>query len=195
MNDVTRNTFIFSPRIQGLLIKEGDALFPAGKIYCVGRNYEEHAKEMGSTADRDKPFFFSKPTQATTHKEDIPYPSQTTTLHHEVELVVLLGSTCSNIDPVDAAQHIFGYAVGIDLTKRDLQELAKQAGKPWDLSKGFDDAAPISAILQKKGQLIDSGVIRLDVNGETRQSDDLSNMIWKVDEVISSLSQLSLIHI
>lgn len=181
--------FAFSPIIRGMEISRSKELFPIGKVYCVGRNYADHAKEMGVNVDTDQPFFFSKPTQAVTQLTSIPFPTQTENLQHEVELVVFLGSECSNISPSESKQHIFGYGVGIDLTKRDLQTAAKKASKPWDLSKGFDNSAPISKILKKEGVLLGEGNISLKVNGQKKQSGNLSNMIWKVDELISYLSK------
>ena len=181
--------FAFKPIIWGMEISGSKELFPIGKVYCVGRNYADHAKEMGVNVDTDQPFFFSKPSQAITQLTSIPFPTQTENLQHEVELVVFLGSECSNISPSESKQHIFGYGVGIDLTKRDLQTAAKKASKPWDLSKGFDNSAPISKILKKEGLLLSEGNISLKVNGQKKQSGNLSDMIWKVDELISSLSK------
>lgn len=184
-----KQKFIFPPRVMGLKIFDSEELFPIGKVYCVGRNYEDHAKEMDGKVDRDQPFFFSKPPQALTQSNEIPFPTQTDNLHHEAELVVFLNSKCSDIEPDKAYEHVFGYGVGVDLTKRDLQELAKKNGKPWDLSKGFDNAAPISKILRNEGNILRKGKIQLSVNGEERQASDLSNMAWGVDEIISWLSR------
>ena len=181
--------FIFKPLIRGIKIYESDELFPIGKVYCVGKNYEDHAKEMNGEVDRDQPFFFSKPPQSITQQSNIPFPTQTNNLHHEVELVVFLSSKCSNISSNEAHEHIFGYGVGVDLTKRDLQAIAKKDGKPWDLSKGFDCSAPISKIFKNKNVILSKGDIKLSVNGEERQSSDLSHMAWKVDEIISWLSK------
>ena len=189
MTEKSKASFVFKPIIRGITISESDELFPVGKVYCVGKNYDDHAKEMGGKVDRDKPFFFSKPPQAITQLASIPFPTQTDDLHHEVELVVFLRSECSNISPGEASQHIFGYGVGVDLTKRDLQTSAKKNGKPWDLSKGFDNSAPISKIHKKEGFLINEGEISLNVNGQNRQSSNLKNMAWKVDELISWLSK------
>ena len=189
MTEQKKTQFVFKPIIRGIAITDSEELFPVGKVYCVGKNYADHAKEMGGTVDKDQPFFFSKPPQAITQANTIPFPSQTSNLHHEVELVVFLKSSCSNITPSEASQHIFGYAVGVDLTKRDLQANAKEHGKPWDLSKGFDNSAPISSILQKEEYLLDSGGISLTVNGEEKQSSNISHMTWKVDELISCLSK------
>ena len=189
MTEPSKAKFVFKPIIRGMAIADSEQLFPVGKVYCVGKNYADHAKEMGSKIDKDQPFFFSKPPQAITQLTTIPFPTRTDDLHHEVELVVFLGSECSNICPSDANQHIFGYAVGVDLTKRDIQTVAKKAGKPWDLSKGFDNSAPISKIQKSEGLLIDQGTISLKVNGQIKQSSNLSNMAWRVDELISWLSK------
>ena len=189
MAELSKSHFVLKPIIRGMAIEESEALFPVGKVYCVGKNYADHAKEMGGEVDKDQPFFFSKPPQAITQLATIPFPTQTDDLHHEVELVIFLKSECSNIPPSEASQHVFGYAVGVDLTKRDLQTVAKEAGKPWDLSKGFDNSAPISKIQKKEGLLLDQGAISLKVNGQIKQSSNLSNMAWKVDELISWLSK------
>ena len=189
MTEDSKAHFVFKPIVRGMAISESDELFPVGKVYCVGKNYSDHAKEMGGEVDQDQPFFFSKPPQAITKLASIPFPTQTDDLHHEVELVVFLRSECSNISPGEASQHIFGYGVGVDLTKRDLQTSAKKNGKPWDLSKGFDKSAPISKIHKKEGFLINEGEISLNVNSQNRQSGNLKNMAWKVDELISWLSK------
>ena len=189
MSEQSKSGFVFKPIVRGIAIEGSEELFPIGKVYCVGKNYADHAKEMGGSVDKDQPFFFSKPPQAITQLAKIPFPTQTKNLHHEVELVVFLKSECSNISPSQANQHIFGYAVGVDLTKRDLQTDAKEAGKPWDLSKGFDNSAPISKIQKKEGLLFDQGKILLKVNGQIKQCSNLSNMAWKVDELISWLSK------
>ena len=189
MTEHPKAHFVFKPIIRGMAISECDELFPVGKVYCVGKNYADHAKEMGGEVDQEQPFFFSKPPQAITQLASIPFPTQTDDLHHEVELVVFLRSECSNISPGEASQHIFGYGVGVDLTKRDLQTAAKKNGKPWDLCKGFDNSAPISKIYKKEGFLIHEGNISLKVNGQNRQSSNLKNMAWKVDELISWLSK------
>ena len=189
MTEDSKAHFAFKPMIRGMVISESAELFPIGKVYCVGRNYADHAEEMGTKVDVDQPFFFSKPPQSVTQSNFIPFPTQTDNLHHEVELVVFLKSECSNISPSKASQHIFGYAVGVDLTKRDLQAVAKKTGRPWELSKGFDNSAPISKIHKKEGQLIEHGEISLKVNGEVKQSSNLLNMSWKIDELISWLSK------
>jgi len=189
MTESPKSHFVFKPVVRGVAIEGSSALFPVGKVYCVGKNYADHAKEMGGKVDKNQPFFFSKPPQAITQSANIPFPTKTDDLHHEVELVVFLKSKCSNILPSEASQHIFGYAVGVDLTKRDIQAVAKKTGGPWDLSKGFDNSAPISKIQKKEGLLIEQGEISLRVNGQIRQSSNLSNMAWKIDVLISWLSK------
>jgi len=189
MTESPKSNFVFKPVVRGVAIEGNSALFPVGKVYCVGKNYADHAKEMGGKVDKNQPFFFSKPPQAITQLANITFPPLTDDLHHEVELVVFLKSECSNILPSEASQHIFGYAVGVDLTKRDIQAVAKKTGGPWDLSKGFDNSAPISKIQKKEGLLIEQGEISLRVNGEIRQSSNISNMAWKINELISWLSR------
>ena len=189
MTEKLKAHFAFKPIVRGMVIAESEELFPVGKVYCVGKNYTDHAEEMGGQIDKDQPFFFTKPAQAVTQLATIPFPTKTEDLHHEVELVVFIKSECANIDPSKASSHIFGYAVGVDLTKRDLQSAAKEASKPWDLSKGFDNSAPISKIQQKEGFLLTEGNISLKVNGQKKQSSNLVNMAWKVDELISWLSK------
>ena len=165
-------------------------LFPVRRIFCVGRNYAEHAREMGMGGERALPFFFTKPADAVMpNGSDVPYPSHTKNLHHEIELVVALGGGGRDV-PVDAALPlVFGYAVGNDLTRRDLQAAARDQGRPWDVAKGFDHSAPITPIVPvaKAGHAA-AGRIWLEVNGRPRQQGDLSDMIWKVPEVIAELS-------
>lgn len=161
--------------------------FPVRRIFCVGQNYADHAREMGSDPDRQQPFFFSKPADAVVASgTTLPFPPQTEDLHHEVELVVAIGVGGKAVAQADAAAMIFGAGVGIDLTRRDLQAVAKTAGRPWDMAKGFDRSAPIGALTP--GQPAAQGAIALTVDGETRQSGDLSMMIWSVAEVIAALS-------
>lgn len=166
--------------------------FPVRRIFCVGRNYAAHAREMGSDPTREPPFFFSKPADALAESgETIPYPPATRELHHEVELVVAIGPGGRAIPAAQAREHIYGYGVGIDLTRRDLQSDAKRAGKPWDMAKGFDHSAPCSAI-QPAARLghPERGAIWLQVNGTQRQQGDLGDLIWSVPEVIAHLSGL-----
>jgi len=161
--------------------------FPVRRIYCVGQNYADHAREMGSDPDRQQPFFFSKPADAVVASgATLPFPSRTDDLHHEVELVVALGAGGRDVDVRGAEALIFGHAVGIDLTRRDLQGAAKKAGRPWDMAKGFDASAPIGPLT--RGAPPAAAAIALTIDGEVRQSGDLSQMIWNVAEVISALS-------
>jgi fumarylpyruvate hydrolase len=167
--------------------------FPVHRIYCVGRNYADHAKEMGSSG-REPPFFFFKPADAvfnvaTATTQDWPYPSLTNDLHHEVELVVAIAKGGKNISVNQARQHIWGYAIGLDMTRRDIQAAMKKEGKPWCIAKGFDHGAPIGPLtpIESTGE-ITSGPISLKVNGEVRQTGDISDMIWNISEVIAHIS-------
>jgi fumarylpyruvate hydrolase len=161
--------------------------FPVRRIFCVGQNYADHAREMGADPDREDPFFFTKPADAVVPGRSVlPFPSRTNNLHHEVELVVALRTGGRSVPAAQAHRIIFGSAVGIDLTRRDLQAVARKAGRPWDMAKGFDRSAPLG--LLTPGIPPVSGSISLTVNGETRQSGDIAEMIWKVDELIAELS-------
>jgi fumarylpyruvate hydrolase len=164
--------------------------FPVRRIYCVGQNYAAHAREMGHNPDREPPFFFSKPADAVIESgAAAPYPPKTSNFHHEIELVVALGGGGADISREAALEHVFGYAAGIDLTRRDLQTDARKLGRPWDLSKGFDRSAPIGPIAPAAAVgHPQRGRIYLAVNGETRQDGDLADMIWSVSEIISILS-------
>jgi len=168
-----------------------NSIFPVRRIYCVGQNYAAHAQEMGGDSEREAPFFFMKPAQAILPNNSVlPYPPATSDLQYEVELVVALSIGGSNIPPDKANEYIFGYAVGIDMTRRDVQRAAHEHGRPWDLSKGFDYSAPCSAITPVfHTGVISKGKIELKVNGEVRQNGDVSDMIWKIPETISYLSQ------
>lgn len=168
-----------------------DKKFAVRRIYCVGQNYAEHSREMGSDPDKERPFFFSKPADAiVSDGADLPYPPQTKNLHHEIELVIAIARGGSDIALSEAADHIFGYAVGIDLTRRDLQAEAKKKGRPWDLAKGFDASAPIGHINPANaiGHPV-QGRIWLSVNKRIRQDGDLDQMIWSPLQIISMLSQ------
>ncbi|HTH99169.1 MAG TPA: fumarylacetoacetate hydrolase family protein [Stellaceae bacterium] len=170
------------------IVGSGDT-FPVRRIYCVGRNYAEHAREMGFDPDREPPFFFMKPADAIVQNgHAIAYPPQTSDLHYEIELVVAIGKGGKDIPVEKAMDHVFGYGVGLDMTRRDVQIAARKMGRPWDMGKGFDQSAPCTALVKKSGQSIDKGAIWLKVNGETKQSSDLSKLIWSVPEVISYLS-------
>jgi fumarylpyruvate hydrolase len=176
-----------------MLPVEGDERgFPVRRVYCVGRNYAAHAREMGHDPDREPPFFFTKPADALVPGGGtIPYPPATEDLHHEVELVVALGKGGADIPEAQALEHVFGYAVGIDLTRRDLQAEAKDLRRPWDMAKAFDRSAPISA-LRPAARIghPDRNPIRLLVNGQTRQGSTLAHHIWSVAETIACLSGL-----
>jgi fumarylpyruvate hydrolase len=161
--------------------------FPVRRIFCVGQNYADHAREMGNDPNRQQPFFFGKPADAVVDNgATLPFPVRTNDLHHEVELVVALSAGGRDIDAKDATGLIWGSAVGIDLTRRDLQAEAKKSGRPWDMAKGFDRSAPIGALTP--GAPPETGAIALSIDGETKQSGDLSMMIWSVAEVIAVLS-------
>jgi fumarylpyruvate hydrolase len=182
---------IAPPVVSSVPVVDG-GLFPVRRIFCVGRNYAEHAREMGSDPNREPPFFFMKPADALVVSDaDMPYPPNSTQLHHEMELVVAIGQGGANIAEADALKHVWGYAAGLDMTRRDLQNAAKKEGKPWDMGKGFDFSAPIGVLVaaSRIGHPA-AGLIELKVNGKVRQSSDLSKMIWSVPETISYLSGL-----
>mmetsp|Transcript_29673 Transcript_29673/g.65746 ORF Transcript_29673/g.65746 Transcript_29673/m.65746 type:complete len:253 (-) Transcript_29673:65-823(-) len=177
--------------------------FPVGRIFCVGRNYREHALEMGGDPDRETPFFFLKPSDAivdtyiattgTSNLCIVPYPSVTSSLHFEGELVVAIARAGFRIPVEDAENHIYGYAVGCDLTRRDLQAVAKKKGRPWDAAKGFDNSAPCGPIIPKddaSGAVSSSAILSLAVNGKLRQETTLDRMVWNIPETISHLSTL-----
>ncbi|SFQ75892.1 fumarylacetoacetate hydrolase family protein [Donghicola eburneus] len=182
-------TYAFEPpAIPSLPIAGEEVRFPIRRIYCVGRNYADHAREMGHDPNREPPFFFSKPADSVTEGgQEVPYPPQTADLHYEGELVVCLGSGGRDLDLEAAERTIFGYAVGNDLTRRDMQSEAKSLKRPWDLSKGFDGGAVIGPVKRHEG-VLSKGAIQSYVNGKTRQSGDLNQMIWNIPEVISALS-------
>ena len=183
--------YVFAPPGVSAVPVSGGGLFPVRRIFCVGRNYAEHVREMGGDPSREEPFFFTKPSDAlVTEGSATPYPPATSDLHHEMELVVAIGTGGTDIDEAHALDHVFGYAAGLDMTRRDLQASAKKAGRPWDMSKGFDHSAPIGDILPAAtiGHPA-SGLIELKVNGKLRQSSDLSKMIWSVPETIAYLSR------
>ena len=171
-------------------IDSSDEVFPVRRIYCVGRNYAEHAREMGFDPDREPPFFFMKPADAIVPTGSrVPYPAQSTDFQHEVELVVAIGKGGCDIRLESALDHVFGYAVGIDLTRRDLQIQARKMGRPWEMGKGFDRSAPCAPLLRVGATRFDQGAIWLTVNGVTKQRSDLSKLIWSVPEIIAHLSR------
>ena len=185
--------FVFTPPAPTAVPVAGGGLFPVRRIYCVGRNYAEHAQEMGFTG-REPPFFFLKPADVVLPVADgavgeMAYPPLTANLHHEIELVVAIGTGGRNIAAADAAKHIWGYAVGLDMTRRDLQNDMKKQGRPWCIGKGFDESAPIGPLhpIERTGEL-SRGAITLAVNGTQRQKGDLAELIWNVAETIETLS-------
>jgi len=179
------------PPVVALPIRDRADLFPVHRIFCVGRNYAEHAREMGHDPDRDPPFFFTKPPDALITDGTFPYPAQSQNVHHELELVVALAKGGFELEPERALEHIFGYAVGLDMTRRDRQEEARKMGRPWDAAKAFDHSAPCSEIVPASAIGHPArGNVRLDVDGELRQDGDLAQMIWKTPEVIAYLSRL-----
>jgi fumarylpyruvate hydrolase len=185
--------YVFAPLPVAAVPVAGGGKLPVHRIYCVGRNYADHALEMGFTG-REPPFFFMKPADAVLPVAEgetgtINYPTLTSNLHHEVELVVAIGKGGSHIAAADAASHIYGYAVGLDMTRRDLQNDMKKQGRPWCIGKAFEQSAPIGPVvpIERTGELL-AGAITLQVNGSTRQQGDLKDLIWSVNETIEQLS-------
>ena len=212
----TSNFVIPPPPIPSVPVVGESQVFPVHRIYCVGRNYADHAVEMGGDPSREPPFFFTKPADAivpttnsvsqtnpnndTRTSTTIPYPLATQNLHHEIELVVAIGKAGTQISQQYAMEHVYGYAVGVDLTRRDLQSAAKQTSRPWDSAKAFDQSAPISAIVPKEKTTMNhqedpessssrTNRIWLTVNGQLQQDGSLDQMTWKVPEIIAILSQ------
>ncbi len=187
--------FTFSPPAQPLVPVQGSAeLFPVHRIYCVGKNYAAHIREMGADL-REPPCFFLKPADAVLLDGRMPYPPGTQSLHYEGELVIALGKGGENIAASSALEHVFGYAIGLDMTRRDLQIAAANRGQPWDTGKAFDHSAPLSPIhpVARTGKM-PTGTLQLRVNGVLKQDTDLSDMIWKCDEIIAELSKLYTLH-
>ena len=189
---------IIPPAIVGLAVVGSEQQFPVRRVYCVGRNYAAHAREMGSDPDREPPFFFCKAGDdgsvvpvAAGVTASLPYPSLTANYHFEVELVVAIGKGGRDIASADAASHIFGYAVGLDMTRRDLQLRMREQGRPWEIGKAFDYSAPVGPVhpITATGA-IEQGAISLEVDGKVRQSSDVSNLTWSVSETIANLSTL-----
>jgi fumarylpyruvate hydrolase len=183
--------YIFSPPATPTVAVAGtDQRFPVRRIFCVGRNYAAHAREMGKDPDREPPFFFMKPADTVVDSgATIPYPPETKNLHFEMELVVAIGAGGENIEPADALSCVFGYAAGIDLTRRDLQNTAKDLARPWDWSKGFDNSAPCGPIQPAAAiGYPASGRIWLAVNGATKQDADIAELIWPVPDIVSFIS-------
>jgi fumarylpyruvate hydrolase len=185
-------TYAFPPIPLATLPIQGlDKVFPIHRIYCVGRNYADHAVEMGHDPNKEPPFFFQKNADNVTTDGKFPYPPASTDVHFEIELVVALKSGGVDIQPADAMQHVFGYAVGIDMTRRDLQAEAKRLQRPWEVGKAFENSAPCSALLLAQHvENASRGAIWLEVNGARRQSGDLNQMIWDIPHQIAFLSGL-----
>jgi len=189
MDAKTAAYVIAPPALVAVPVAGETGLFPVRRILCVGRNYAAHRREMGGD-DRDPPFFFAKPADAIVLPgRDVAYPPRTANLHHEMELVVALKAGGAEVSPERALELVFGYAAGVDLTRRDLQNAAKDKGQPWEAGKAFDEAAPISSVRRWSGPP-PQGRIRLSVNGEVRQDASLADMIWNVAEVIAEASRL-----
>ncbi len=185
-------SFVFPPAPQAALAVAGSAdRFPVRRVFCVGRNYAAHAREFGNDPDRDPPFFFTKPADAVVDTPcTVPYPPLTEDLHFEIELVIAIGKGGANIAVADVPDHIWGASVGIDLTRRDLQNEAKKMGRPWDWSKAFDQSAPIAPIVPMADVAsLTQGRIWLAVNGEVKQDADIADLIWPVADHIATLSQ------
>lgn len=184
--------FVISPPSIPFVPVQGGGRFPVRRIFCVGRNYADHAREMGHDPEREPPFFFTKPADAlVVDGAETPYPPATSDLHHEIELVVAIGREGANIHDAAALDYVWGYAAGIDLTRRDLQAAAKKLARPWDMAKAFDHSAPIGdlAPASRIGHPA-KGRIVLDVNATLRQESDISQMIWSVSDSIAFLSTL-----
>ena len=177
------------PAIPVVPVHGGDTVFPVHRIYCVGKNYAKHVIEMGGLPERQPPCFFMKPADAVLTDPRLPYPPRSSDFHYEGELVIAIGRGGQDIPAAEALEHVFGYAVGLDMTRRDLQNASKDLAQPWDTAKGFDHSAPISAItpVASSGHF-ERGRIHLAVNGETRQDADFAELIWKNQEIIAELS-------
>ncbi len=185
-------SYVFDPPPQAALpIAGSERLFPVRRLYCVGRNYAEHTREMGFDPDKEPPFFFMKTPDALRTDGKFPYPAASSDVHWEIELVVALKSGGKNIKAVDALDHVFGYAIALDMTRRDLQGAAKKAGRPWEVGKAVDDSAPCTALqpAEKIGHPA-KGAIWLDLNGARKQTGDLAQMIWDIPSQIEYLSGL-----
>ncbi|HKK37374.1 MAG TPA: fumarylacetoacetate hydrolase family protein [Paracoccaceae bacterium] len=176
--------------VHSLPVRGTSARFPVRRIYCIGRNYAEHAVEMGGDPDREPPFFFMKPATAADPSGEFPYPEQSEDVHHEIELAAALGLGGRNVEVQDALSLVWGYGVALDMTLRDLQNVAKKASRPWETAKAFERSAPISELVpaEEIGHP-DKGAITLEIDGEIRQSGDLAQMIWKLPEIVATLSR------
>lgn len=184
---------IEAPRHPTLPVAGRDERFPVNRVFCVGRNYAAHAREMGKDPEREPPFFFMKPANAVVDASSptrVPYPSKTTNYHHEIELVVAIGRSGSDIPIAEALAHVYGYAVGLDMTRRDLQLEARDKGRPWEFGKSFAQSAPIGALHRAQDIGHPSAArISLAVNGQPRQASDIAKLIWSVAECVATLSE------
>lgn len=186
---------VSAPEIVGIPVAGHSDLFPVRRVYCVGRNYAAHAREMGFDPDREPPFFFCKPADAVIpvpegQTLELAYPSETQNYHYEIELVAAIGKGGSNIAVEDALEHIWGYAVGLDMTRRDLQMKMREAGRPWEIGKAFDRSAPIGPLVPAaQVPQIHTAPIQLSVNGTTRQQSSIEHLIWSVAETVAYLSR------
>jgi fumarylpyruvate hydrolase len=189
----SNTNYVFAPPATVSVGVVGEsARYPVRRIYCVGRNYAEHAREMGHDPDRELPFFFQKnPDNLVLDNKDFPYPTMTSNLHHEIELVVAMGQGGRDISAANALAYVYGYALGIDLTRRNLQNEAKKTGRPWEIGKAFEHSAPMTDITPAtKTSHLSKGAIWLKVNGEVRQQSDLTQLIWNIPEIIAHLSAI-----
>ncbi|MDT9001920.1 fumarylacetoacetate hydrolase family protein [Paucibacter sp. APW11] len=187
------SSYVFPPEPQpSVAVRGSDARYAVARIFCVGRNYAAHAREMGSDPEREPPFYFSKPANALVASgSTVAYPPGTKNYHYEMELVVAIGAPLFRVTPEVAQAAIWGYAAGLDMTRRDLQAEAKANGRPWDTAKGFEQSAVITPLVRaSETGLLKSGAITLAVNGAQKQHGDLADMIWSVPEIIANLSQL-----
>ena len=192
MSEPTTEFVVPAAPVNSVAVRGVSARFPVRRIYCVGRNYAEHAREMGHDPDRELPFFFQKnPDNLVLDGGDFPYPSMSNNVHFEVEMVVAIGRGGTNISVEDALDHVYGYALGLDMTRRDLQGEAKKTGRPWEIGKAFEHSAPLTDIVPvaQAGHLA-KGDIWLKVNGELKQHSDLDQLIWNVPECIAHLSTI-----
>ncbi|TKC87919.1 fumarylacetoacetate hydrolase family protein [Trinickia terrae] len=185
---------ISAPPVHTLAVAGEPGLFPVNRVFCIGRNYAAHAREMGKDPDREPPFFFMKPANAVVQAGEsemaIPYPPMTGNFHHEIELVIAIGKGGSDIDADRALEHVYGYAVGLDMTRRDLQLEARDKGRPWEFGKSFSKSAPIGPLYRAADAgAVAEADIRLTVNGEVRQSSNIAKLIWSVQESIAYLSK------
>ncbi len=188
---IEAKTIFTPPAVTTVAIKGSESRFPVNRIFCVGRNYEAHAKEMGMAVDRESPFYFTKSASSIVESgATVPYPPGTSNYHHEMELVVAIEKPAFCVSVEDALEIVFGYACGLDMTRRDLQLDARDKGRPWDLGKNFEDSAVISEIVTaSESGHIKSGDISLSVNKDLRQSGDINDLIWNVPELIADLSK------